>query len=104
MPTTTAQEIAQLQKRLAFLNEQAEDIIRQKLAEARKKRGRGQISTNNRHSRISTWAENNPSLSGTASYNLGYDGSDELTTAQLSGTGAILKVYAYTYRRGRGQI
>ncbi len=33
---TTQQEIAQLQKRLAFLNEQAEDQLRQKLAEARK--------------------------------------------------------------------
>jgi uncharacterized coiled-coil protein SlyX len=36
MPTSTQQEITQLQKRLAFLNEQAEDLIRQKLAEARK--------------------------------------------------------------------
>lgn len=35
MPTTTQQEIAQLQKRLAQLQEQAEDVLRQKLKEAR---------------------------------------------------------------------
>jgi RHS repeat-associated protein len=54
--------------------------------------------------RISTWAENNPSLSTAETYNLGYDGSDELATAQLSGTGGILKVYAYGYDSAENRL
>ena len=47
--------------------------------------------------RVTQWTENNPALSGSEAYNFLYDGSDELTSAQLSGTGSVTNLYAYSY-------
>ncbi|PZR79859.1 MAG: hypothetical protein DLM52_00485, partial [Chthoniobacterales bacterium] len=48
---------------------------------------------------ILTWKKNNPSMTGTQRYDLGYDNADQLLTAPLKddATGALVKQYTYGY-------